>query len=241
MRNNIHAHEESHLSVRLEREAEDDDSETQLASEMLDAVEALAAGWLEPLALHLSVGCYDTEAFYAPEDSAPPQPQWFLRKDTLPAGISADPVYVEPVTTMVPDLGIQEIRAWVARAMSQRCPDAPRFIPSWRELYWTALRVRLPDSRAMLDGHALHVDCYAGNVAVAVEPRENTLWISGPLEQYSFGPPVTVIARNYDGVIAVGLDIYWSLWLDDPSGRAQVDAAVDRVLDLDRGWQRSND
>lgn len=237
----VHAYEESRWSVRLERESEENESEQDLAKEVLAAVDELAAGWIEPLALHLSIGCYDTETFHAPIDCEPPAPQWFLRKEIIPTGVKAAYVYVDPVMDTAPELSSQEIHEWVARAMAQECSGTPRFIPSWRELYWQAVRVNLPDPSGMAGCDSLRVSCYAGTVSIPLERSANEAWLSGPLANYGFGPPVKLLAHNYDGVIDVGFDVYWSLWINEPAGRAQVDAAVDRVLALGRGWRRSED
>ena len=235
----IHAYEEPRWSIRLERESEEGESEQQLAAEILDAMEVLAAGWLEPLALHLSIGCYDTESYYAPGDCEPPRPQWFLRKEVLPPGVKASFVYVDPVTDTAPALTAEGIRAWVAHAMAQECPNAPRYVTSWRELYWAAVRARLPEPARVADRDGLQVSCYAGTVAVPFERAEGEAWVSGPCEQYGFGPPIRLIARNHDGVVAIDLEICWSPWFEDPAGREQVDAALRRVLARERGWRRT--
>jgi hypothetical protein len=239
MLSDIYAYEEPRWSVRLERESEDHETEQSTAKEMLVAVDAFAAGWLEPLALHLSIGCYDTETFHAPIDREPPAPQWFLRKAMLPTGVEPTHVYADPAIDTVPELTFQEIQTWVVHAMDQECLEPPRFIPSWRELYWQAVRVKLPDPSSFAERDILRVNCYAGAVSVPVERAATAAWISGPLDKYGFGPPVRLLAHNYDGVITIGIDVYWNLWIDASAGRTQVEAAVHHALALGRGWRRS--
>lgn len=241
MRIDTKAYEEPHWSIRLQRESEEGATEQQVAEEMLTAMEVLSAGWLEPLAMHLSVGCYDTEAFYAPSDCRPPQPQWFRRKATISPSVKARPIYVDPIIDTVPEFTSEGTGAWIAHALMQECPNTPRFIPSWRELWWPAVRVRLPESSRGPQRDALQVNCYAGTLSVPLEKANDATWASGPLQDYVIGPPAKLVAYNEDGVIAVQLRTYWSLWIDDPAGRALVDAAVDRVLALGRGWRRSED
>lgn len=235
------AYEEPHWSIRLERESEEDATEQQVAEEMLKAVEVLATDWLEPLAMHLSIGCYDTEAFYAPSDCRPPQPQWFRRKATISPSVKACPIYVDPIIDIVPEFTSEGTRAWIAHALMQECPNTPRFIPSWRELWWPAVRVRVPESSHAGQRGALQVHSYAGTLSVPLEEASDATWVSGPLKHYVIGPPAELVAYNEDGVVAVQLRTYWSLWSDEPAGRALVDAAVDRVLDFGWGWRRRND
>ena len=234
-----YAYEEPCWSIRLERESEEDETEAQLVEEMLVAVEVLAAGWLEPLALHLSIGCYDTETFHAPNDCRPPRPQWFLRKETIPPGVEAKHIYVEPIVDTAPALTGDEIRTWAARALAQECPGAPRFIASWRELWWPAVRVKLPELSRTAGRDSLQVSCHAGTISVPLETDGDEVRVSGPLERYVIGPPVELTAYNEDGVTAIHLRVYWNLWSEDAAGREQVDAALRRVLALERGWERS--
>jgi hypothetical protein len=242
MHSDTYAHEEPPWAIRLEREVpSEDEVEAQTLDETLLAVEALTEGWVEPLALHLSVGCFDTEALHAPVACRPPQPEWFLRKQELPSGVEARHMYKDPVIDTADALSKESVRTWVARALRQDCPNAPRFIPSWRGLWWPAVRTRMSESLRLGEHEVLRVDCYAGTLSVPLERGAEGAWISGPLLHYVIGPPVDLAAINCDGLVTIDLNVYWTLWIDEPAGRAQVEAAVDRVLALGRGWQRSDD
>jgi len=231
----VYAHETPRWSIRLERETDEEDTEQHLIEETLAAIRVLAADWLQPLALHLSIGCYDTETYHAPSDCEPPQPQWFLRQNDLSPCVKADYIYADPVIEMAPELTDDRIRAWVAHAMAQECSNAPRFIPSWRELYWPAVRIRLPDPSYAAGSETLQIGCYAGTISVPLERRDGDLWLSAPRKDYGVGSPVGLTARNYDGVVAIGLDICWTLWIDALAGREEIEAAISRVLGLGRG------
>jgi hypothetical protein len=236
----IIAHDEPHLSIRLRYEAGEGEGQVELAEQATIAIDALAAGWLEPLAWELYVGCLDVELMHAAMKRDPPQPFWLLRKERIPAGTEIRPIYGDHTVVTEPALSSERIHAWVVRALAQPCADAPRFIPYWDGFDTLAMRARLPDAMCPKGDECLRMDCYAGTITVPLDRRDDQVWVSGPPEEYLIGPPVSLTADNlYDMVIKLELAVYWSPWIRDPAGRAMVDAAVDRVLALGRGWQRS--
>lgn len=234
-----YAHEEAHLTIGLEREPRERESLPDFTMEALLAMEALRAGWLEPLVWEMFIACCDTEMFYTDQSCQPPRPDWVLLKEQIPNGVQARLLHVEPVIRTVPAFNAECMRASIAEALDQKCPGAPRFAPSWSRLWSRAVQAELPDPQRFAGREGLRVDCYAGVLSVPLECREGKTYVSGPLEDYVFGPPAALTLGNDDGFLTIGLELYWSLWIDDPAGRAQVEAAVDRVLALDRGWRRS--
>jgi hypothetical protein len=242
MSTSIVADEEPLLSIRLEYMAGEGEGHLALAEQAIMAINALAGGWLEPLAWEMYVGCLDIELMHATMEQDPPQPFWLLRKERIPAGIELRPGYGNHTIVTEPTLSSERIQAWVSRALAQPCADAPRFIPYWDGFDTLAMRARLPASVANTADESLGMRCYAGNIAIPLERHDDQVWVSGPPEKYLIGPPVSLSAGNMDGhYINLDLAIYWTPWIRDPAGRAMVDAAVDRVLALGRGWQRSED
>lgn len=241
MNTSIVAHEEPHLTIRLKYEADEGEGQLELANQVITAVDALAADWLEPLAWDMYLGCLDAELMDTPMHSKPPQPYWLLRKEQIPAGVEVRPIHSDHIICCEPVLLSEPIRAWAARALAQTCADAPHSIPYWVGLDTLAIRARLP---VLVDSAAherLRVDCYAGTITIPVDCIDNQFWVSGPPEKHVIGPPVRLTASNlYGMVVDLDLAIYWSPWLNQP-GRALVDAAVERVLALGRGWRRSED
>lgn len=236
----IFAFEEPHWSVRLERDVAENEGQEAIAQETLVAVLALAGDWWEPLVWELSVACYDTETLHAVPGCVPPRPHWLLRKERIPPGIRADDVLADPMIATTPEMTLERMSGWLREALAQECTNGPRLVPSWVELWSLAARVRLPDSLRVTGHGSLAVDCYAGTVSMPLEHLDGEAWVSGPLDAYVIGAPVELIIRNEDELaLAMELRVYWSLWIDDPAGRAQVEAAVDRVLALGRGWRRS--
>jgi hypothetical protein len=156
----------------------------------------------------------------------------------MPEDVEAKFIYSNPVVDTVPALTFNETRAWIAQALKQECPNPPRLRPSWRELWWPAVRARLPEPISGIGHGKLAVNCYAGAISVTLEPSDNGVWVSGPLKRHVIGPPAELTAYNEDGVTAVYLRLYWSPWIEEP-GRALVEAAVARVLTLGRGWRRN--
>jgi hypothetical protein len=238
MSTDIIAYDEPCLSLRLVYTADEGEGPAALAEQAITAIDALAADWLDPLAWEMYLECLDIELANIPEECGPPQPYWLLRKERIPDGVDVDPTYGNHTVVTEPVLSSDRLQAWVARALAQTCEGAPRFIPCWGRFDTLAIRTRLPDAMRCTGDESLSVNCYAGTVAIPLDQ----LWVSGPPQQYLIAPPVKLIARNiYGNYINLDLAAYWSLWINHPAGRAQVEAAVDRVLSLDRGWQRSED
>jgi hypothetical protein len=236
MNTHTYAYEDLRLLCLLEREPQDQESDAELTKLALSAVETLGAGWLEPLAWELHVACCDTEIPYTDANRVPPQAHWLLRQEQIPPGTRVDTLYAVSDIETAAALSPEQMRAWIANALEQECPDSPRFIPTWSSLWSRAMRVKLPDTLKATEH--LHVDCYAGVVSVPLEHMGSDIWVSGPREEYLFGPPGEVHLTNNDGFLATRLQSSWNLWLRDPAGRQQVEAAVDRVLALGHGWQR---
>lgn len=102
------------------------------------------------------------------------------------------------------------------------------------------MRARLPDAMSTPGQRDIKVDCYAGTLTIPRESVDGQAWVAGRPDDVLIGPPVRLTAGNLHGVLVnLDLAIYWTPWIRDPAGRAMVDAAVDRVLALGRGWQRS--
>jgi hypothetical protein len=240
MSTSIVAHEEPHLSIRLRYEAGEGEGHLALAEQAIVAIDVLADGWLEPLAWEMYVGCFDAELMDTPMKPKPPQPFWLLRRERIPADIEIRPMYGDHTVVSEPVLPFERIRAWAAQALAQTCAGAPRFVPFWASVDTLAMRARLPASVANAADDSLRMRCYAGSIAIPLERHDDQVWVSGPPERYLIGPPVNLTASNlYGMVIHLDLAVYWTPWIRDPAGRAMVDAAVDRVLTLGRGWQRS--
>ena len=51
------------------------------------------------------------------------------------------------------------------------------------------------------------------------------------------GPPARVRASNEHGITRLSLFLFWDLWFLHPAGRAQLRAAIERVLSRGRGWR----
>jgi hypothetical protein len=233
-----YAYEEPQASFLLEREPQDDESDLQFTDLALSAAEALCAGWLESLAWELFIACRD-EDFYTHQSRVPPRSHWLLRKQQIAQGIRLDTLYTAEVIETVPELVPDGMRTWIRSALIQQCPGAPRFIPAWASIWSRAIRAKLPEPSCLSGRDELHVDCHAGIVSVPLEHVESDVWVSGPLDSHHVSPPASLILSNQGGFLTLSLQLCWSLWITNPAGRAQAEAAVDRVLALGRGWQRS--
>lgn len=233
-----YAHEDLRLLCLLEREPEADESDSALADIALSAAEVFGAGWLAPLAWELLVACRDAD-FYTDVNRVPPQAHWLLRLEQVPAGIRIEPLYTAQVIETLPTLDSSSLCAWVDKALKQDCPGGSQFTPAWSSVWSRAMRVKLPDAQRFIGRASVAVEYHGGHASVPLERTGSDVWVSGPRTDSFMGPPGELHITNSDGFLTLALEGSWSLWIDDPAGREQVDAAVERVLALDRGWRRS--
>lgn len=235
----IHAHEEALLRVGLEREPNDQESLLDSTRNAILAIQIFCAGWLEPLVWELSIACQDSELLHIEQRCQPPRPDWVLRRARIPSGVQARLLHVAPVLRTLPAFSPEDMHAWVTEALNQECPGAPRFVPAWSRLWSRAMQAALPDPQRFAGRDSMQIDCYAGPTSIPLECRDDKVYVSGPLESHVFGPPAALTLGNDDGFLTIDFEVYWDLWITEPAGRAQVEAAVDRVLALGRGWQRA--
>lgn len=240
MGTNTYAYDEPCLSIRLEYMAGEGEGQDTLAEQAIAAIDVVTAGWLAPLAWEMYVGCLDTELMHAAVACELPQPYWLLCRERVPPGIDVDPVYDKHMVATETELSPDRLRPWITQALAQTCGHAPRFVPYWDSFHTLAMRARLPEAVSSPRQETLRMECYAGTIIMPIDRIDGQGWVSGPPEQHFIGPPLKLTASNMHGMyINLDLAIYWDLWTRDPAGRAQVEAAVERVLALGRGWQRA--
>lgn len=217
--------------LRLGWEAPTDADERALATEAVTALLSFAGAWLEPLAIEARVGCYDREIFTEGK-RRPTNPFHLLAVRPQPAEVRIKSIY-NAVWSHARALSDREVQSWVERVLSQSCGEDDRYQISLRELDVRASRTCLPAGWA---GENLALECYAGTIAIPLEPRDGAVWVAAPPAAYGLQQPVELSVENQDGYLRLAIDIYWSPWVGDidrPNG--PLAGAVARLAE--RGWE----
>lgn len=196
--------------LRLEWEPSTEADERALATEAVTALVSFAGAWLEPLAIEARVGCYDREIFTEGK-LRPTNPFHLLAVQPQPAGVRIKPIY-HSVESHARALSSREVQSWVEHALSQSCGEDERYQISLRELDIRASRTCLPTGWA---SESLALECYAGTIAIPLEPRDGTVWVATPPAAYGLQQPVELTVEHQDGYLRFAIDIYWSPWVGE--------------------------
>lgn len=224
------ASESSLQRFSLFREEGEDESGRAGALELVAAIGSLCQEWISPLAVSLYVESRDPANFYVADGGLPPNlPAWFLRKRDLDERLSVSPDWVSSQERQVEAIHDAQLRTFVEEALDQR-PSAAHLETTFSSLTVNALAMVLPDDVEL----SLRYGGRSLNLAL-VRDRQRTL-VLGP----SDGPaamPATLSASKEHTLTYLYFSLHWDLWVKHPGGRAQVRAAIERVLARGRGWQ----
>jgi hypothetical protein len=225
----VEANDDWLWSVQLRRLAADDEDDRAITLELLEAIDALAAGWLEPLVASFTVNCCNPDNFFEPSpEGLAVRPNWSLVAAELPANVKAPHVGGDAVQECIARLDRAALQAYLERALDQRCPVVGH-VTSLGSLTWTAVRARLPVRAQLVLRHGTHT------LAPGTEQRNDGEWVSRP-GLSAVGHPAQILAYNEHYAASITLSILWDLWFRHPAGRALVDAGIARVLARGRGW-----
>jgi hypothetical protein len=197
-------------TVRREWIAPEDVTERELASAALEALLVFCDGWIEPLVVEATVGCFDRERLHVPADATPPKPHWLVHADPLPPDVRLYHLYADPEIRSLPQIDRASLVVWLERILEQRCPGPAIMEPTLVDLVVPTCRVKLPPSFARSE--LLALDCYAGIIDVPVERKHGAAWIAGPRAGYAMHPPISVAVGNDNGALILDAKLYWSPW-----------------------------
>lgn len=225
---NCYASDQALRTFTLARDEAEGEDDRGAALELVGALSALCEGWIEPQAASLLVESCDPSSFYAVDHGAEPeQPAWFLRRRQLEPRLFVSPAHEAAREVQVEQIGAAELRAFVEQALAQPAAAADRVV-SLASLSVDAVAVTLPEDVEL----ALH---YPGGPLSALAVRDGAqLRVLGP-DAGPVAAPVRLRAANHHGVVRLTLELYWDFWIEQPIGRAQVRAALERVLGRG-GW-----
>jgi hypothetical protein len=227
-----YASDESFQYISLIRQVdEEDESCRDAALELVAATSALCGDWISPLAVSLRVEVRNPEDFYFVDEKHPPaRPAWFLRLREWDKRLSLSPDWIAPEERRADAIGSAELLAFVEEALDQRPAAMPREV-ALPELTVNALAITLPEG----------VELEPRYMGMPVHPvlkrdgqRSRAL---GPKNGVAGGMPARLRASNSNGLSRLGISLCWDFWSVHPAGRAQVRAALDRVLGRGQGWQ----
>lgn len=138
------------------------------------------------------------------------------------------PEYEHSKELEVEGIGAAELRELVEQALAQPPPVAHLEV-ALAALSVNAVAVALPDGVELALRHP------GGPLSPVVAQDGTRLRVLGP--DYGPGaPPVRLRASNQHGLTRLTLELCWDLWIEQPIGRAQVRAAIERVL-ARAGWR----
>lgn len=224
-----YASDQALQTFTLSRDEGEDEDDRGAALELVGALSALCTGWIEPQAASVLVESCDPANFYVVDPAAAPaQPAWFLRRHQLDPRLIASPEHAAPREVQVEHIGAAELRAFVEQALAQPAAAADRVV-SLASLSVDAVAVTLPEDVEL----ALR---YPGGPLSALVVREGArLRVLGP-DAGPVAAPVRLRASNQHGLVRLSLELCWDFWIEQPIGRAQVRAALERVLGR-AGWR----
>jgi hypothetical protein len=224
-----YASDQALQTFTLSRDEAEDEDDRGAALELVGALGALCAGWIEPQAASLLVESCDPTSFYLVDHEAPPaQPAWFLRRRQLDPRLFVSPEHEAPREVLVEQIGAAALRAFVEQALAQPAA-APERVVALASLSVDAVAVTLPDDVEL----ALR---YPGGPLSAIVTREGShLRVLGP-DAGPVAAPLRLRASNQHGLVRLTLELCWDFWIEQPIGRAQVRAALERVLSRG-GWR----
>ena len=184
------------LSIVLEHDNTTHDDRAGV-DELIAGVEALASGWLVPLAVGLQfVHCDPANSFE--EVGAPPRAGLFLRPIRVHPEVRVGQPLFDAEVSKLPALDAAVLRDEVARALEQPAPSG--LITSLSQMWWTSVRAMSPIDDIELVTPAPAVPL--------TEIIDGACWCLGPRLHGFPGPPAWLRATNLHHATKILLEVY---------------------------------
>jgi hypothetical protein len=226
--------------IRLERLASVEVlSPVELAKLALSDFFLLASDLFQPLSLDLEFTYCEPGSGYPLNTPTPLRPFWLLYCRDLSSEIDINPAWEDEELVMTEDLLPDTILDWISTVIEQQRDEAVDFLVSWREMLFSANRVRLPVAADQCLEKNLHIRADLSTLEYPIERRNNMLWVSGPLMRKTLTAPISAKLTNDAGFFTLDLWLHWSLWADElGEGNQQVKHAINKLID--REWNLSS-
>jgi hypothetical protein len=210
------------------------DDQRSTAREAVDALFALAEGWIEVLGLEIRLACYDRETLGEAAKVDLARPYHLLVREPRMDTVQIGPTY-RTVETVLAAIERQTVAAFVEEVLSQTCGEPTRHETGLALLDVLASWTPLPPDWERSD--ALSLDCYAGTITTPVERRDGHAWVAAPPVPYLVHQPVAISVVNVGGWFRLTIDVHWSPWVDELERRGSP--LFDGIARLEaRGWSR---
>ncbi len=225
-----YASEESLQHFFLGREQTEEESERAAALELVAATAVLMGDWISPLTVSARVESCDPSHYYFEDlDHPPAQAAWFLRRHELDPRLFITEVWVDSQERRVATIDAGNLSSLVEEALAQP-PPLEHLEVTLAEIAVKATEVALPQ------GMTLALRDYRGPLnPVLIFNGES--WLALGPDQGRVSPPARLRAYNQHGRTTISLELCWDFWREHAAGRAQLRAALERVLERGRGWK----
>jgi len=203
-------------------------------NEPMDAtIAACTALWpvVQPLSVTLEMAARLRELPYIELDIPLPVRTWHLREVDVPAHVevAARVQASEYSEEAIPQLTLQKLAHWLARAHAQQLAEG--YVPVLYGLEMHYTRARIIEYQKTYAELAFGPETYI----IPVEKRQDGLWVSGPMRNTMINPPIKITIDNNDGRLTLSICVGWSPWTEAGSAEATLLTAC--LQDVGRqGW-----
>lgn len=209
-----------------------------LAKTAIAAIDLFCQDFVSPLSVDLGLAYCEAEYALPVDDPTPLPAYWFLRLDRPPPGVLLEEAWTGAVRQETRRIDRHRLADWVGEAMKRvktesRSSD-PAMIVGWREILVRAVRVRLLDLAKSSSADEMHLRFGAHRIDYPIQREGDEAYATGPLEGKAMATPLELKVSNDGGVLAMDINLLWSLWTDPHwKGFRQVHAASRRLEEAD--------
>ena len=197
----------------------------------------LAAGLFEPLTVEVILACCD-----APTGAVLDEPDQQYRQIELEnagANLKLRSGRVGSRITIAPSLNTETVAHWLEDQLRFDC-DHPDRVPGWSDLLVDAVRAPLPPGVVEAGQDFIPLILGHGILNYPVSHDGERYWISGPLTEHAYAPPLRSTISQEAGFLTMSITLGWTLWSDaDGAAFPNVQRSLDRLGA--EGWMATDD
>lgn len=209
----------------------------QLVNKAIEFIEEFYT-FIQPLSADLIVAFRDV--YWSTVSNIEPSfPHWYIQASSAPSHIilKAELTNPNPQVSQVIHLSPDIMFNWLKAALEQDIPS-PDYKITWCMIHINSTRTRLFNEHKFRHKQSFLLDADAGKLNIPIEILEDGLWVSGPVEEISDQPPITLYINQDNGGLSTRLMIHWSLWTtpEKPEQKA-LQSSISRLIA--KGWEQS--
>lgn len=210
----------------------------QLAAKAIEFLEEFYS-FLQPLSADLMVRFRDLD-WLPVNEIEPLLPHWHIQASSAPSYVIVETGITNPnpQVSQSPKLSSEVLFNWIKTALNQNSPN-PQYRMTWWQIHINSTRTRLFDESKLQERQLFLFNSTVVKLHIPVESLEDGLWVSGPVKELIYVPPVSFLLSQQYGGLSAKLIIHWPLWTQ-PNYIEQTafQGAVSRLLD--KGWESSS-